>query len=126
MGVRFLLFAVLFGALAGLAVMGLWNALLPELFGVPVIGFGQALGLLVLGRLLFGFRGPRGYGSWGHRGGWGGGPRHEHWREKLEERWKNLTPEQREQMRQRWESKCGGRRRPGEEPKPPEPTPTTL
>ena len=110
LSVRFLLFAVAFVALAGLAVMALWNALLPTLFGVPLITFWQALGLLVLGRLLlgFGFRGPRGYGGWGHRGGWDG-PSHERWREKMEERWKALTPEQREQMRQRWEARCGPR-----------------
>lgn len=109
LSVRFLLFAVLFVALAGLAVMSLWNALLPALFGVPTVTFWQALGLLVLGRLLFGFGfRPRGYGGWGHRGGWGG-PRHGDWRQKMEERWKSLTPEQRERYRQRWEARCGGR-----------------
>jgi len=44
-------------------VMQLWNALLPNLFGWHVIGFGQALGLLILSRLLFG--GMRGPGRWG-------------------------------------------------------------
>lgn len=126
--VRFLLFAVLVVALAGLAVMGLWNALLPALFGVPLITFWQALGLLVLGRLLFGFGfRPRGYGGWGYRDGWRGGPRHEGWREKMEERWKSLTPEQRERYRQRWEARCGGRG-PWEEPRSERqpPTPTSL
>jgi hypothetical protein len=132
-GVRFLLFALLFLALAGLAVMGLWNALLPHLFGVPLIGFGQALGLLLLGRLLFGFgfRGPRGYGprGWGQREGGYGGPRHERWRQKMEERWQALTPEQREQMRQRWESRCGGRSRgrwKEPAPEPQDPTSSSL
>ena len=118
-----LAFGLAFAALAGLAVMALWNALLPALFGLPLITFWQALGLLVLGRLLFGFgfRGLRGYGGWGHRDG----PRHERWREKMEERWKSLTPEQRERYRQRWEARCGGRG-PGrwEEPQTP-PSETT-
>ncbi len=47
------------GALCLLAapalVMLLWNALLPGLFAVPAVGYWQALGLLVLARLLLGF-----------------------------------------------------------------------
>ena len=50
----------------GAVLMLLWNALLPALFGLPVLGFWQAVGLVVLtqnvSRLLFGAR--RG---WGHR-----------------------------------------------------------
>ena len=129
-GLGFLAFALVFVALAGWAVMALWNALLPTLFGIPLITFWQALGLLVLGRLLFGFgfRGPRGYGGWGHRGGWGG-PRHERWREKMEERWKSLTPEQRERYRQHWEARCGPRgpwqrEEPSSEPQPPASAPS--
>ncbi|GHU42664.1 hypothetical protein FACS1894190_12270 [Spirochaetia bacterium] len=38
----------------GLAVMALWNVLLPEMFGLPVITWLQATGLLVLCRVLFG------------------------------------------------------------------------
>lgn len=36
------------------ATMLLWNALLPAIFGMVTITYWQALGLLVLGRLLFG------------------------------------------------------------------------
>ncbi len=117
-GLRFAAFGIVFIALASLAVMGLWNALLPALFAVPAIGFGQALGLLLLARLLFGGRG----GGWG---GWRGGAGQEHWRERMEERWKNLSPDQREQMRQRWESRCGGRGRWGRN-QPAEPTEPTA
>jgi len=45
----------------GLAVMWLWNWLMPVLFGLPVLTFPQAIGLLVLCHLLF-----RGH-SLGHR-----------------------------------------------------------
>jgi len=106
-GLKFFAFGLVFIPLVSLAVMGLWNALLPAIFGLPAIGFGQALGLLVLSRLLFGgfgrggWRGPRGY-EWRQDGPG-------NWKQKMEERWKNLTPDQREQMRQRWESRCGGR-----------------
>jgi hypothetical protein len=68
----------LFLALVGEVVMLLWNALLPQLFGWPPITLWQALGLLVLCRILFG-----GFGS--------GGGRHP----------KDMTPEERERFRRR-------------------------
>ena len=55
-------------SLLGLVVMGLWNAVLPTVFGFKVIDWPLALGLLVLARILFGFPGPR-HGPWGHRRG---------------------------------------------------------
>ena len=76
-------------ALGAWVVSLLWNWLLPPLFGWHAITLWQALGLLVLCRLLFG-----GSGMW-HRGGGG-------WRRRrMEERCGNMTPEEREQMRQR-------------------------
>ena len=53
---------VLFSLIGGEVVMHLWNWLLPSLFGWRLITFWQALGLLVLCRVLFGGlgRGPRG------------------------------------------------------------------
>ena len=38
----------------GSAVWQLWNWLMPGLFGLPVIGFWQAVGLMALSWLLFG------------------------------------------------------------------------
>ena len=62
-GLKFALFAVVAVAVVGAVVMALWNALLPALFGLPAIGFWQALGLLLLSKILFGsFRGARGGG----------------------------------------------------------------
>jgi len=43
-----------FALLFGLVVMWLWNWLLPELFGIAVIGYWQAFGLVILARILFG------------------------------------------------------------------------
>ena len=89
----FLSYALLFAgltALIGFVVMTLWNVLLPQILGVKTITFWQALGLLVLSRILFG--GP---------GGRGGGPYNQRWKQKMAQRWKHLTPEQRDQMKDR-------------------------
>ncbi len=83
---------VLFGVLAvgvfGLLIMLLWNWLTPALFGLPRIGFVQALGLFLLCRVLF--------------GGFRGGPSHRphRWRRRMMERWARMTPEERERFRQ--------------------------
>lgn len=55
------IFAVIFGGVAMVA----WNAALPELFGWPPIGFGQAVAVLVLARVLTGRFTPR-HGRWHH------------------------------------------------------------
>jgi len=58
-------FMLAFLAVAALAIMLLWNGLLPVIFGLKAIGYWQALGLLILARILFGSfgRGPRTYFS---------------------------------------------------------------
>lgn len=52
-----------FALLFGIVVMHLWNWLMPELFGLGLIGFWQAFGLVLLARILV--------GGWhhGHNGG---------------------------------------------------------
>jgi hypothetical protein len=103
-----LLFAVL-GLMAltvfGFIVMGLWNWLAPAVFGARIITFWQALGILVLSKILFGgfFRG-RG------RGG----------RDRLRiiDRWERMTPEEREKFRQGMRGQCGGSRGGGREGSP--------
>ena len=60
---------VLFVFLGGTVVMLLWNWLLPPLFGWGMLNFWQALGILLLSRILlggFGSHGPR----WNPRTGW--------------------------------------------------------
>ena len=50
----------------GFVVTHLWNYLMPGLFGLRTITFWQAVGLMLLGRLLFGgFRPGRAAGSAG-------------------------------------------------------------
>jgi len=103
-GLKIAVFVVLGLVVFGFVVMGLWNWLMPALFGLRVITFWQALGLLVLCKILFGgFRGRGGPGM--------------HWRRRMMERWEQMTPEEREKFRQGMGGRCGGFRPPAEEPK---------
>lgn len=94
-GFAFAGFAIVALAAFGWIVMLLWNALLPGLFGAPPLRYLQAVGLLVLSRILIG-------GLRGHHGRW----RHHGWRE----RWESLTPEERERLRAKYGHHCGWRR----------------
>ena len=93
----------------GLVVMLLWNAVIPAIFTTaPEITYWQALGILVLARLLFrGFGWGCGWrGKCGHYGGHGGWKHHGHWRQRWEEKMAAMTPEEREKLRKRW-GNCG-------------------
>ena len=75
-------------------VMMLWNWLMPSLFGLHAVGFWQALGLLALSKILFGgFRGRTGFGP--------------PWRQRMFERWEQMTPEERERFRAGLRGGCG-------------------
>jgi hypothetical protein len=96
---------VLVGFLAGQLVMALWNALLPNLFGWPVVTFWQALGILALCRILFGGFGRHGSRRYSGRH-WGvhdrvGDRVAERFAERMGERWDAMTPEERERFRER-------------------------
>jgi uncharacterized membrane protein len=88
----------LFIFIGGEIVMRLWNWLLPMLFGWRQITFWQALGILVLCRILFG-----GFG--GHRSGRSNARRRI--QERVEERYASMTPEERKRFRQSWRGRCG-------------------
>ncbi len=90
------LFAALAVAVFSFVVMSLWNVLMPGIFAVRAISFWQALGLLVLCKILFG----------GFRPYAGGGPR---WRRRMMERWEQMTPEEREKFKQGMRRGCGRR-----------------
>jgi hypothetical protein len=51
------IFAVFFAFLFGLVVKVLWNWLMPGIFGLGVITFWQAFGLVLLAKILFGGHG---------------------------------------------------------------------
>jgi len=96
----------IFAWIGGEIVMLLWNWLAPELFGLRTINFWQALGLLALCRILFG-----GFGLSG------GGNRNsgrrmearigERVSERMAERWEQMTPEERERLRQGLHDRSG-------------------
>ena len=52
-----IVFAVLIALLFGLVVKILWNWLMPAIFGLGVISFWQAFGIVLLAKLLFGSHG---------------------------------------------------------------------
>ena len=92
---------VLFVTIGGVIVMQLWNWLLPPLFGVRMIGFWQALGILVLCRILFGGFGMSGSGR-SHAGSRHVGDRiADRIVDRVSERVNNMTPEERERFRER-------------------------
>ncbi len=76
-------------------VMWLWNWLIPELFNGPMISFWQALGLMLLSKILFrGFFGMKGKGL--HQmGPW-------------KARYDKMSPEEKEKVRELWKKRCGG------------------
>jgi hypothetical protein len=100
-----LLAFLLFIALGGVVVRELWNWLLPPLFGWQAITFLQALGLLALCRILFGGLGLHGSGRSGYR-------------RRMAERCDPMTPEEREQFRQRVRARWGFGPTTGETPGP--------
>jgi hypothetical protein len=81
-------------AIFGYVVEQLWNWLIPAIVGWHPINFWQAIGILLLSKILFGgFRG---------RGG-------NHWRHRMGERWEKMSPEQREKFSSAMRARCGYR-----------------
>lgn len=78
-------------------VMSLWNGILPGVLGVKTITFWQALGILVLSKILF-----SGFGGFGHK--------REHFKSRMRQRmmdkWEKMSPEERERLKDRLKNKC--------------------
>jgi Ca2+/H+ antiporter, TMEM165/GDT1 family len=88
---KVVLFVAIGCVIFGFLVKGLWNWLMPGIFGWRTITFLQGLGLFLLSKILFGgFRGPGG-----------------RWRGRMRERWSSMTPEERERFRQGMRGRCG-------------------
>ena len=85
---------LLFIAIGGEIVLHLWNWLLPPLVGWRQITFWQALGILVLCRILFGGLGSHGSGR-------------SNFRRRMKERCEHMTPGERERFRQRMRERFG-------------------
>jgi Ca2+/H+ antiporter, TMEM165/GDT1 family len=91
-----LFFVTAFISLFSFIVMSLWNAILPQVLHVTTITFWQAMGILVLSKILFG-----GFGGWGHK-------KHE-WKRKIQQKWQGMTPEEREKFEETLKSRFGSR-----------------
>ena len=75
----------------------LWNAVLPTAVpAIKAISYWQAMGIFALSKILFGFN-----------KGWGGHRRQ--WKEKMEAKWINMSPEEREKFKSEWRNRCGSR-----------------
>ena len=96
--------------LFGFVVMSLWNAILPAVIGVKAISFMQALGILVLSKILFG-----GFGR-----GAGFGHKQREWKQQMKNKWEGMNPEEREKFKTEWRNRCGsmGWRRSSEKENP--------
>jgi hypothetical protein len=101
--IPFFILAVI--ALLSFIVMSLWNIVLSPVLHVGIINFWEALGILVLSKILFGgfpagWRGRHGYPN--HFG---------YGRKEMYEKWQKKTPEEREKFKQEWKDRCRGVRR---------------
>lgn len=83
-GARLVCFGIVAAGVVGLLVVGLWNVLMPAIFGLPAISFWQALGLFLLSRILFGR-----FGGWGDK-------MH---KARFIRGWNDLAPDERERFR---------------------------
>lgn len=89
---------VAFAAALSALVMFLWNAILPDAVGVRPLTFWKAAGLLLLAKILFGGLG-RFFGGKRYS-------RRKEWRKK----WMQMSPEERQEAKQRWKEHCRRRR----------------
>jgi hypothetical protein len=80
----------------GFITMQLWNWLVPVLFKGPLITIWQALGLLLLSKLLF-----WGFGGKGHHYD----RKRAYWRTQCREKFSSMTPEERELVKQKMKEK---------------------
>lgn len=95
--VVYIFFFIAFLLAIGWLVMFLWNSILPEVTSVKRLTYWQAVGLLLLSKILFGsFRKPA---PWSKK--------KEHWRK----RWNNMSDAERQDIKDRWKKRCEHRRK---------------
>lgn len=92
--IGFIICGLAIAALIGWVVMSLWNCVLVEVINVKLITFWQALGLFMLGKILFG-----GFSKGCcHAGG--------KWNMDMKNKWQQMSPEEKEKFKQNWRNKC--------------------
>lgn len=93
----FLPVVALIAAALGFAVMFLWNAILPEVVHAGRLNFWQALGLLVLCRLLF--------------GNFKKGGENNRFKQRamaMRSKWQNMNEEERVRFKEEYKRRCSG------------------
>jgi hypothetical protein len=111
-----LLALALFITIGGQLVRALWNWLLPPIFGIAEITFWQALGILVLCRILFGGLGVRGSGS--HSRSAVASAVYERAFRRMDASWDQMSGEERDRFRQRMRERFGFERSGGDRREP--------
>lgn len=91
--IGFILMAI-FGI--GFVVMWLWNALLPDIFGLKTITYWQAIGLLILSKIFF--------GGFGFRGRHNGKAQFANGR--FKEKLMNMSEEEKIAFKKQWRERC--------------------
>jgi Ca2+/H+ antiporter, TMEM165/GDT1 family len=94
----FILIGIAAFSLFSLIVMSLWNVVLVPVIHVSTVSFWQAAGILLLSKILFsGFKGGGSFGRGRHQ-----------WNQEMKDKWQNMTPEEKEKMKQEWRQRCSG------------------
>ncbi len=101
--IKFALFIAMAIFLFAYVVMLLWNWLVPDLFDGPEVGYWQAMGIMVLSKILFGGL----KHGWSHKHGGHGGDKHSHWRQKWHQKMEGMSPEERDRYKEQIRQKCG-------------------
>ena len=97
MGIKYFMIVLVLIIAFGVIVMLLWNWLMPEIFGLPSITFLQAMGLLLLSKILLG-----GFFK-GHHD-----KKRRYWRERMKKKLDSMKPEDREKYMRSFKRKCCG------------------
>jgi len=95
----FLLFVAAALLVLGAIVMLLWNAILPSLLNINYINYWQAVGLVVLCKILFSSFRP---GASGGRPPFG----RLHWKDK----WSTMSEEEKAKFKEEWKKRCERRK----------------
>jgi hypothetical protein len=77
----------------------LWNWLIPSIFGLRRITMLEAMGLILLGKILFG-----GFHKHGHHGSWS---ERREWKRRMKGRWAEMSDEDRAKFRAGMKGRCG-------------------
>jgi uncharacterized integral membrane protein len=101
-GIGIMLFVVSIVLLIGFIVQNLWNSIVSPVFSLPALTLAQATGLFILAKILTGGLFHPAGGFWRHRRHW-----RDNFKNRWKERWDNMTPEEKEKLKQMYWGKCG-------------------